>query len=42
MLDYCPMCGSEELEHYMNGETYCLGCGHTHNEEDEEEQEWPL
>lgn len=42
MPDYCPMCGSEELEHYMNGETYCLNCGHTHGEEDEEEQEWPL
>ncbi|AZV01945.1 hypothetical protein [Aeromonas phage Akh-2] len=36
MLDYCPMCGSEELDHFMNGDTYCQECGYTHNEDDDE------
>ncbi|WBF79347.1 hypothetical protein IACHDJAJ_00137 [Aeromonas phage vB_AdhS_TS3] len=35
MPDYCPMCGSEELDHFMNGDTYCQECGYTHNEDDE-------
>lgn len=35
MIDYCPMCESEELDHFMNGETYCQECGHTHNDEEE-------
>lgn len=36
MHDYCHMCGSEELGHFMNGDTYCQECGYTHNEDDEE------
>ena len=35
MIDYCPMCESEELDHFMSGETYCQECGHTHSEEEE-------
>lgn len=38
MCDYCPECGSDDLDSYMsymNGESHCNGCGHTWEDEEE-------
>lgn len=39
MIDYCPMCGADDiyLEAYMSGDTICTKCGHVYNEDEEEE-----
>lgn len=35
MLDYCPDCGSDDVDSFMNGETHCNSCGHVHDDEEE-------
>lgn len=36
MIDYCESCGSDDLDHFMNGESHCNECGRVHCEEDED------
>lgn len=39
IIDYCPACGSDDLDEYMNGEAHCNECGHVYNEEEELDQD---
>lgn len=36
MLDYCPDCGSDDLDEFMSGDVICNDCGHIHNVDEEE------
>ena len=39
MLDYCPSCGSDDIESYMNGDNHCADCGAYWIDEDEDTED---
>lgn len=36
MQDYCEACGSDNLDHFLNGDVQCNECGYIQGEDEEE------